>query len=98
MAYVEIGEIEHRSPTGAIDNITDGASHDKADAPAGEGSVGSSQPQEEADADGDRHGRQHPGRQAPSPPIRPKLTPRFHTITSRKKPSITGTMAPAFIR
>src|SRR4029450_13773413 len=65
VANMEIGKIEHRSPPGAIDNITDGASHDKTDAPACEGSVGSSQPQEEADAHGDRHGRQHPGRQRP---------------------------------
>ena len=39
------------------------------------------------------------GGSAPSPPSRPKLTPRFQTMTSRKKPSITGTMALlAFIR
>src|SRR5262245_7435113 len=41
--------------------------------------------------------RSHAG-SAPSPASRPKLTPRFHTITSRKKPSITGAAAPAFTR
>src|SRR5215470_11976448 len=63
LANVEIGEIEDRSPTSAVDNIADGASHDKADAPAGERAIGSAQPHEEPDTDRDRDRRQKPRRQ-----------------------------------
>src|SRR6266851_5677083 len=63
MTYMEIGEIEHRSPTGTVDNIADSAAHDKADAPACEYPVGSSQPHEQPDADRDRDRREDPGGQ-----------------------------------
>src|SRR5262245_32255045 len=63
VAYMEIGKVEHRSPPGAVDNITDGAPHDKADTPSRERPVGSSRPDEKADAHGDRHRREYPGRQ-----------------------------------
>src|SRR5579883_1826353 len=65
LAHVKVGKVEHRPPAGAVDNIADGPAHDKADTPSGERPVGSSQPDEQADADRDGDARQQPGRQGP---------------------------------